>query len=176
VYNEFMMKKRNQYSLTLQQIGDYLGLTRERIRQLETQNHPRYLNACESLKDLNKEKIAIRNYITWKKANPELEYKQRFYNRTTQVLHRNDLGYCWVWDGCIHQNGYARVSFKGRSTWAHQTSYIISRGPIPPSLCVLHHCDIRACVNPEHLYIGTYKDNARDRDTRGRGRWKNKVQ
>ena len=167
MYHGFMDKRRNKYELTLQQIGDYLGLTRERIRQLEQQGHPRYIDACESLKDLNKDKIAARQYRAWKKVNPDQDYKQRFYqrfyDRTVRNLHREDLGYCWEWSGYKHKNGYGRVSFKGNSHWAHQVSYIISYGPILPSLCVLHHCDIPACVNPEHLYMGTYQDNARNR-------------
>lgn len=52
---------------------------------------------------------------------------------------------------------------------AHRLAWTDANGPIPPGMHVLHHCDVSACVELTHLYLGTDADNARDRAERGRG-------
>jgi hypothetical protein len=82
---------------------------------------------------------------------------------------REDTG-CWEWKLDRNPAGYGCVTRKGGggNTYAHRRAYELCRGEIPPGLMVLHRCDNPCCVNPEHLYIGTPKDNARDRTQRGR--------
>lgn len=75
---------------------------------------------------------------------------------------------CWIWQAATTSKGYGSFWLNGRQERAHRASYTLFRGPIPDGLRVLHHCDTPACVNPEHLYLGTDLDNARDRDQRAR--------
>lgn len=79
-------------------------------------------------------------------------------------------GDCWNWTGRRYSNGYGYVQgYSFTEKFAHRLSWTMANGPIPGGMWVLHHCDNPPCVNPEHLYIGTAKDNAQDRERRGRG-------
>lgn len=60
------------------------------------------------------------------------------------------------------------VKINGKQLWAHRVAWEDAKGAIPDGLLVLHKCDIGCCVNPDHLYLGTHKDNAADRTERGR--------
>lgn len=89
-----------------------------------------------------------------------------FYEKTQR--HENG---CLVWTGALDGAfGYGRVVISGtRSTAnAHRWIYEQTNGPIPPGLVVRHKCDNPPCVDLDHLELGTYADNAHDRDSRGR--------
>jgi hypothetical protein len=86
---------------------------------------------------------------------------QRFYEKVAY-----GLGECWYWVGFRNHLGYGVL---GRHR-AHRASWRLHIGPIPAGLMVLHSCDVRCCVNPEHLFLGTQTDNMRDMVAKGRHR------
>lgn len=75
---------------------------------------------------------------------------------------------CWLWLNNWNHAGYGLGKVGGRCFRAHRLSWELHRGPIPAGLHVCHRCDTPACVNPEHLFLGTHDDNMRDRDEKGR--------
>lgn len=93
-----------------------------------------------------------------------LEYKIKLYNE--RVVKKEG---CWDWLGIIDTNqGYAKVQFKRENISAHRLSWIIHYGDIPKDKQINHHCDNRKCTNPEHLYLGTQKQNEEDKLKRNR--------
>lgn len=76
---------------------------------------------------------------------------------------------CLLWLGAYFSNGYGAFWIGGGKTVrAHRFSYEAYKGEIPKDLCVLHKCDTPACVNPDHLFLGTHIDNAVDRNAKNR--------
>ncbi len=80
---------------------------------------------------------------------------------------------CWIWQGSRNPDGYGhiieRLPDRKRRFWAaHRVAWFKAYGPIPASLSVLHRCDVRACVRPTHLWLGTQRENISDMDRKGR--------
>lgn len=75
---------------------------------------------------------------------------------------------CWLWDEYHMVGGYGHLRIKGQKILAHRASYIAFFGDIPEGFVVRHKCDVRCCVNPAHLELGTQQDNINDRNSRGR--------
>lgn len=83
----------------------------------------------------------------------------------------NKTDSCWLWTRSVRRDGYGYIRENGRKgkDWGvHRLSYVIANGPIPDGLLVLHTCDVRRCVNPAHLFVGTYQDNMDDCVRKGR--------
>jgi len=97
-------------------------------------------------------------------AKPREPLERRFWR------HVDRGAGCWLWRGPRNQAGYGQLHHRsGGATSVHRFSYELHHGPIPKGLFVLHHCDNPSCVNPDHLYAGTARDNTLD--AMGRGRW-----
>ena len=75
---------------------------------------------------------------------------------------------CWLWRGCLSADGYGSLEIDGKSVLAHRFAYELANGAVGSGLCVCHHCDTPACVNPAHLFVGTHTDNMRDEVRKGR--------
>lgn len=94
-------------------------------------------------------------------------YEVLCHRMTEDIIRANSIpepnSGCWIWTGALHNTGYGTIRIS-RKTWSsHRLSYFLSRGEVPPKgMFVCHHCDMKACVNPEHIYLGTHRDNTRD--------------
>lgn len=133
---------------TLQSIGDRYNITRERVRQI--------------LKEFDiKKPVIIIEKIPYK-----TKIKTKLLNRI-YITKSN----CWNFLGGLTKGGYGTMSYCGSRQYAHRVSYqvynnitLINEGRnTSETICVLHTCGNRSCINPDHLYLGTQEDNAKDR-------------
>lgn len=91
-----------------------------------------------------------------------LTLEQRFW---AKVQKRDQ---CWLWTGAASRQGYGQLLFKRKNEKAHRLSWQLHNGAIPEGVWVLHKCDVKKCVRPDHLFLGTRLDNVRDMIAKGR--------
>ncbi len=106
-------------------------------------------------------------------ATTPLSLEERFWSKVNKdgsiPSHCPELGNCWIWEKASHVWGYGEISVQSsRPEGAHRVIWVLVHGPIPEGMHVLHRCDNPPCVRPDHLFLGTHKENMRDMTSKGR--------
>jgi hypothetical protein len=100
----------------------------------------------------------------------QIDWDDRFWSK----VHPEALSGCWLWHGAVNKHGYGRFRVRsladGKHALAlsHRHAYELAHGPIQEGMVVRHKCDVPACVNPDHLKVGTRAENQQDMSKRGR--------
>lgn len=102
-------------------------------------------------------------------------FTERFWDKVYKdgpvPEHMPHLGKCWVWTAYRGPEGYGKFWARNDTNTmmlAHVASWILHGGQSPGNLCVCHHCDTPECVRPDHLFLGTNKNNSDDQKRKGR--------
>lgn len=99
------------------------------------------------------------------RAHPHESREEHFWCSVSST----DDDACWEWRGFRNPGGYGKCyGVVADEQLAHRVAWIITNGPVPDGLFVLHHCDNRPCCNPHHLFVGTQQQNMADMQAKGR--------
>ena len=89
--------------------------------------------------------------------------KRRFWAKVRKF----DGDGCWLWSGALHNRGYGYFNIDGKMYLTHRVSWLLKNGTLPADLLVCHRCDVKPCVRPDHLFLGTHGDNLHDAAVKG---------
>lgn len=102
------------------------------------------------------------------KSPPDYEYNEKVKTRLLKNCTFMPSG-CWDWIANIVPNGYGQTTYRRKTGQrAHRISWLVWKGNIPEGLWVLHKCDNRKCINPEHLFLGNHEENMKDMKLKNR--------
>jgi len=110
--------------------------------------------------------------LKFKRENPNATQEEILQFRIKS--HIKEENGCWIWQATIGKDGYGRIEINKTGMNAHRASYIAFKGKIEGNQCVCHNCpggENRACVNPDHMFLGSHKENTHDMVKKGRSNW-----
>lgn len=133
----------------------------------------RWIISCHDTKQAAGSSRPQRAEIMWKALNPKIRVRTHglpFHEKVKARIAVEDVTDCWVWQGACGVNGYGvlRRGPGGKPAYCHRIMYEHAYGPVPEGHVVMHACDNRRCVNPNHLTSGTHRDNMVDMARKGR--------
>lgn len=94
------------------------------------------------------------------------EELERFLSKTSPNF-EDTKSQCWIWYGALEKAGYGSFNLRGKTIRASRLSFLHFKDSIPSGMMVCHTCDIKRCINPEHLFLGTMSDNVMDSVNKG---------